>query len=181
MVRDVTVTVRPATPADRDAILALVQAAFANGGRDGREEVDIVRATWERDAAPAGFDLVAVDDDSGDVVGHVLAAWGDLDGRPVLGIAPLAVVPGRQRSGIGSALMHDLIGRAERAHEPMLVLLGSTDYYPRFGFEPSGPLAIHYRAVGQDNPHFQVRRLPTYDPSVRGDYVYCWELPVTLP
>lgn len=173
--------VRETATSDRDAVLALVKAAFSTGGRDGQEEVDIVRATWDRDAARDGFDLVAVDDRSGDVIGHVLAARGDLAGHAVLGVAPLAVAPGRQRAGAGSALMNELIARADAADEPMLVLLGSPDYYSRFGFEPSGPLGIHYRAVGENNPHFQVRRLAAFDPSMQGDFVYCWELPVTLP
>jgi putative acetyltransferase len=177
----VTAAVRATTPADRESVIALVRAAFSTGGRDGHEEVDIVRETWDRGAAPVGFDLVAVDDDSGEVVGHVLAARGDLAGQPVLGVAPLAVAPGHQRAGTGSALMRELIARAEAANEPMLVLLGSPDYYSRFGFEASGPLGIHYRPVGTDNPHFQVRRLAAFDPSLRGDFVYCWELPVTLP
>lgn len=176
-----TTLIRDTATGDRDAVIALVEAAFSTGGRDGHEEVDIVRATWDRDAARTGFDLVAVDDRSGDVIGHVLAARGDLGGNPILGVAPLAVAPDRQRTGTGSALMSELVARADAAGEPMLVLLGSPDYYARFGFEASGPLGIHYRAVGEDNPHFQVRRLAAFDPSIRGDYVYCWELPVTLP
>lgn len=175
-----TTRIRDTAPGDRDAVIALVEAAFSTG-RDGHEEVDIVRATWDRDAARTGFDLVAVDDRSGDVIGHVLAARGDLGGNPILGVAPLAVAPDRQRTGTGSALMNELVARADAASEPMLVLLGSADYYARFGFEPAGPLGVHYRAVGENNPHFQVRRLAAFDPSVQGDFVYCWELPVTLP
>jgi hypothetical protein len=52
-------------------------------------------------------------------------------------------------------------------------VFGDPDYYRRFGFEPSGPLNVVYRPVGVDNPHFQVRRLPAYDPSYRGEFTYC--------
>lgn len=168
-------SVRPATVADRPAILDVVRRAFAGGGRDGSEEVAIVEATWARGAA---LELVAVDDD-GRLAGHVLAAEGDVDGRPVVGVAPLGVVPERQRSGVGSALMTALITWAEAARLPMLVLLGNPAYYGRFGFEPSGPLGITYPPVGEGDPHFQVRRLAAYDPSLRGRYTYRFEGPAT--
>ncbi len=57
----------------------------------------------------------------------------------------------------------------------MIVLLGSPGYYRRFGFEPSGPLGVVYPVVGADHPDFMVRRLPEYDPSLRGAVTYCWE------
>ena len=165
--------VRPTTPADHDAVLTLVMHAFSDTARDGNEEVGIVADTWALAAAPDGFDLVAADD--GIVVGHILGAWGDLDGRAIVGIAPLAVAPGHQRRGVGTALMTELLSHSVRTGLPMVVLLGDPAYYGRFGFEPAGQLGITYRPVGADNPHFQVRRLPEYDPSARGDFTYCWE------
>jgi putative acetyltransferase len=167
------VSIRPATDADREAILAVVRAAFSGDGRDGSEEVSIVEGTWARGAA---FELVAVDDD-GRLVGHVQAAEGDLDGRGVVGVAPLGVAPDRQRSGVGSALMRELLERAEAAGLPMLVLLGDPGYYARFGFEPSGPLGIFYPPAGEGSPHFQVHRLSAHDPGLRGRYTYRWERP----
>lgn len=71
--------------------------------------------------------------------------------------------------------MTELIARAQTARLPLLVLLGSPAYYGRFGFEPSGPLAITYLVVGPDHPDFMVRRLDCYDPSYQGDFVYCGE------
>ncbi len=157
--------------ADSDAIVALVREAFSSDDHDGGDEVDIVVATWERAATPAGFELVAVGD--GAVIGHVLAARGDLGGREVVAVAPLAVRPSHQGQGIGGALMTELLARAEAAGLPLIVLLGDPGYYGRFGFEPSGPLGISYRIDG--DPHFMVRRLAGYDPSYRGRFVYCWE------
>ena len=175
MVVDVSeaIEVRTAAPSDRSAVLELVRAAFSSGGRDGAEEVGIVEDTWSSPDRLEDLELVAVD--RGVLTGHVLAAMGDLEGRPVAGIAPLAVVPERHRRGIGSALMAELIRRAEAAGLPLLVLLGNPAYYGRFGFEPAGPLGISYAPVGPDNPAFQARRLAAYDPGLRGVYRYCWE------
>jgi predicted N-acetyltransferase YhbS len=166
-------SVRPTEARDRESIIAVVGDAFANGGRDGSEEVAIVRAVWALHAGVEGFDLVA--DDGGRVVGHVLGSTGHLGGRQVVGIAPLAVAPRSQGEGIGTALMTELLTRVERANEPLVVLLGLPAYYSRFGFEPAAALGISYPPVGGENPHFMVRRFEGYDASYQGTYVYCWE------
>jgi putative acetyltransferase len=72
--------------------------------------------------------------------------------------------------------MARVLDGAAAEDRPLIVLLGDPAYYGRFDFEPSAPLGICYRAVGEDNPHFLVRRFLGYDPSYRGDFTYCWEL-----
>jgi putative acetyltransferase len=168
-----SVSIRVAAPGDRDAILKVVRDAFFREGRDGQEEVEIVVNTWKLHANLDGLELVAVDGNS--IVGYVVGARGDLGGRQVVGVAPLAVSTSHQKRGTGSALMRELLDRAEESEYPLVVLLGDPAYYGRFGFEPSGPLGISYLPVGEGNPHFQVRRLTTYDPSYRGRFTYCWE------
>lgn len=166
-------TIRAAATNDRDAIVTVVRDAFSNGGRDGHEELKIVRDTWSLGAQADGLELVAIED--GEVLGHALGAHGDLGGRDVVAVAPLAVTPSRQRRGIGIALMTELVRRANAAGWPLVALLGSPAYYSRFGFEPSSPLGITYPPVGAGNPDFQVRKLSAYDPSFAGDFTYCWE------
>jgi len=168
-----TVAIRPATPLDRDAILAVVREAFSRSGRDGQEEVDIVVSTWRLDAMLHGLELVAVEGDV--VVGHALGARGDLGGRAVVAVAPLAVAPSHQGRGVGSQLMTELIRRADAGGYALVALLGNPAYYGRFGFEPSGPLNIFYPPVGAGDPHFQVRRLSAFDPMFSGEFTYCWE------
>jgi putative acetyltransferase len=167
------VNVHTATVPDRASILELVAVAFSDEGRDGQEEVDIVVDTWTLEATTPELELVAMKGAA--VVGHVMAAWGDLGGKPVAAVAPLAVAPAQQGQGIGTALMTELLSRVEAEELPLVVLLGSPAYYGRFGFEPAGPLGIIYRSVGAGNPDFQVRRFPNYDQSYRGDFTYCWE------
>ena len=167
------VKIRSTQSNDRDAVVAVVRAAFSSDGHDPQEEVDIVTETWARGAAPEGLDLVAVEDAI--VVGYVVAARGRLSDTDVLGVAPLAVTPGRQRAGIGTALMQELIARADADRWQLLLLLGDPAYYERFGFEPTGKLGITYAALGGDDPHFQARKLARYDASLRGTFTYCWE------
>ncbi len=167
--------VRPSEPADEAAILAVVRDAFGAGGRDPSEEVDIVRETWNRRSGPQRLELVA--DEDGVLVGHVLAATGDLDAHEVPGIAPLGVVTRRQSDGVGSTLMAHLLDEASARAWSLLLLLGDPGYYGRFGFVPASALGITYGPAGAGNPHFMARRsraATAEDP--RGEFRYCWEL-----
>jgi putative acetyltransferase len=166
------IEVRGATPSDHSGILDVVRAAFAVDGADGEPELHVVRASWERGVVVDGLELVAVTD--GEVIGHAMAAWGSLAGRPVAGVAPLAVAPPWQGRGIGKLLMIELLVRAEEQSLPLVALLGDPAYYGRFGFEPAGPLGITYPPVAE-GPYFQVRRLSAYDPSHVGAFTYGWE------
>lgn len=168
-----------ARPHDEDGILAVVAAAFSDATRDASEELTIVRATWAAKEAGQLIELVA--DDDGTVVGHVLAAPGNINGTPspVAGVAPVCVAPSHQRCGVGSALMRSLLLAAETRDWPLLVLLGDPAYYERFGFEPAGPIGLTYEPAGVGSPHFQARRLDDFDARRHGMFTYCWE-PVEL-
>jgi len=166
-------TIRESESEDHEAILGVVRMAFTDPDRDGQEEVDIVRDTWTLGAGIDGLELVA--DVQGRVVGHVLAARGELGGEVVAAVAPLSVAPSWQHRGVGSDLMGALLGRAEDQGWPLVVLLGDPGYYGRFGFETSWPLGIVYPPVGGGSPHFLARRMPTFRPSLRGEFRYCWE------
>ena len=91
--------VRSAEPADRNDIIDVVRRAFTGDDRDGGDEVEIVRKTWELEASPPGLELVATD--VGRVIGHVLGATADIGDTTVVAVAPLSVVPDRQGEGIG--------------------------------------------------------------------------------
>jgi putative acetyltransferase len=160
--------IRPARPADHDAIDELVAAAFDGG----EAELEIVHAIRALGIGLTELELVA-EDDTGTVIGHVLVSEGDLGGRGVPALAPLSVRPDRQRSGVGSALMAEVLSLADGQARPLVVLLGHPSYYPRFGFEPGRPLGVFYAPV--DSPAFMVRRLGAYDPSWRGAFRFGWE------
>jgi predicted N-acetyltransferase YhbS len=167
-----TIETRP--PELDQQVLDLVRAAFSDATRNGQDEVDIVVQTWALGASVKPIDLVAIDR-TRDVVGHVLSAAGRVGDDELLAVAPLAAAPRQQGRGVGSALMEELIHRADEAGWPAVVLLGAPGYYARFGFEPASRYGIVYPAVGHASPHFQLRRLASYQSSPRGEFVYCWE------
>jgi putative acetyltransferase len=164
---------RPA-PGDATAIRAVHIAAFRppSPGATPVEAplVDELRASAEW---LARLSLVAEVD--GEVVGHVVCSRGWITtptgDRRALGLGPLGVAPAHQGAGVGSALVHAVLGAADALDEPLVALLGAPAYYCRFGFEPA-------RLHGVEAPdaswgdHFQVRPLAAHDPALTGPFHY---------
>jgi putative acetyltransferase len=167
----VVVLIRRESPADVEVIAAVTAAAFGHPG-DSEPPVEAPLVAWLRDS-PAWLpelSLVAADAD-GAVVGHVVCTRATIGRAPVLGLGPLSVRPDRQRQGVGSALMHAVLGAADALGEPLVVLLGSTEYYPRFGFRLASECGVTPKHP-EWAPHFQVRTLTSYDPGLRGPFEY---------
>jgi putative acetyltransferase len=89
----------------------------------------------------------------------------------VLALGPLSVRPENQRSGVGSALMHAILGAAEALEEPLVGVLGDPGYYSRFGFRPSQEYRID-PAKPRWQSHFQIRPLSAYSQLVYGTFTY---------
>src|SRR5689334_11743687 len=89
--------IRYARAADHAAIAEIVEAAF--GQADEARLVERLRG-----AEDVLFEMVA--EEAGVIEGHILFSrlWADRDAL-FAALAPLAVRPGRQRSGLGSALV----------------------------------------------------------------------------
>ena len=163
-----TLDIRPARPDDYDAIARVVAAAF------GRAlEAELVERIRASDRYVPELALVAVED--GEIAGHTMFSYCTLacevGERGVLQLSPVAVAPERQRDGIGGALIRAGIAIATERREPLVVVLGHAEYYPRFGFEPC-------RRHGIEPPHpamapnFFVLPLPDHDERLRGRVVF---------
>lgn len=125
------VTIRPETAADQAAVWAVNRAAFP-----GSAEADLVDRL--RAAGAATLSLLALAE--GRPVGHLCCSPVTLDPadpRPLLGLAPMAVLPDYQRLGIGGKLIEAALAEARRLGYAGMVVLGHPDYYPRFGFRPA--------------------------------------------
>ena len=59
-----------------------------------------------------------------------------------MGLAPMAVLPARQRGGIGSALVRAGLDACRQLGCTAVVVLGHPAYYPRFGFQPASRFAL---------------------------------------
>ncbi len=135
--------IREAEEADYPAIGKLLDEAFG-GNAESRL---VVQLRQDHDAV---LELVAAHEL--EVVGHLLFSRlrveGD-DGRSVdaLALAPLAVQPKRQRTGVGTALMENAQKLLEARDETLCVVLGEPAYYGRFGYgrERAAGFACEYQ------------------------------------
>ena len=74
------------------------------------------------------------------VVGHILFTPITIEPArncPIAGLAPMAVRPEHQRSGIGGQLIRAGLKECRRSGYSAVVVLGHPEYYPRFGFVPA--------------------------------------------
>ena len=162
--------IRREKPQDADTISAIITAAFRRAP-DAPEppETELVKRLRADDGWLPPLSLVAVADDA--LLGHVVCTRGYLDDRPVLGLGPISVLPDHQRTGIGHALMHSVLGAADATDEPLMCVLGDPVFYQRFGFVVASKLGI--LAPDPDwGSYFQARTLSSYPPGLTGTFRY---------
>jgi putative acetyltransferase len=132
------IVIRVERPEDIPAIQLVNERAF---GR--RDEGDIVDRL--REGCPDFLSLVAEPPDGG-VAGAILFTPAGVESpdRRIDGmlLGPLAVLPERQRQGIGSALVRRGLELLRERGCPFVVLVGHPEYYPRFGFERASALGL---------------------------------------
>ena len=89
----------------------------------------------------------------------------------VAAVGPIGVLPEHQRRGIGTALMHALLGAADTLELPLAGLLVSPAYHARFGFRPATTLGSS-RPTARWANEFQIRVLESYHPGISGTFAY---------
>jgi len=173
-----TVLIRPEVVADHDAVQALIAAAFGKS-QSARRRVPEVALNKALHADPAWSpELTLVAELDRTIVGQVTSSYGVLvnpdpavaDQR-LLSVGPVSVLPAHQHTGIGSTIMRRLVAAADAADEPAIVLLGSPDFYGRFGFVDASELAIEAPDPAWGK-FFQARRLTAYDRRMVGRFRY---------
>ena len=140
--------IRQQLPKDAPAVRQVNTLAF---GR--KEEAQLVEAILATPGAIPELSLVAVVDDK--IVGHILFSpivIETADGAiPAISLAPMAVLPEYQGQGIGSALVRWGLDACKSLGHRIIIVLGHTEYYPRFGFsaELAKDLVCPYGEVGE--------------------------------
>lgn len=183
-------SIRHEQSADVDAVRAVHDAAFARP-HEGRL-VDALRARSEFDAR---LSLVAEDVHEaaggdrpqagsapstvalGGIVGHVLFTPMRIEGPgrgnyDALALAPMAVVPARQRQGVGSALVRAGLEQCRALGHGVVIVLGHGAYYPRFGFAPARARGIESPFDVTDDVWMVVELIPHALDGVRGTVRY---------
>ncbi|MFG1404260.1 GNAT family N-acetyltransferase [Xanthobacter sediminis] len=130
--------IRNETAGDIPAIRRVVSEALLMLAQSTGTEAGIV----ERLRAEGALALSLVAEEEGRVVGYLAASAariGTQDGWGLIG--PLAVLPSRQRQGIGTALIAEALRRLRETCRGA-ALVGDPAYYGRFGFRAFPGLGV---------------------------------------
>jgi putative acetyltransferase len=150
------ITIRPERPEDASQVRHVNELAFGQPA-----EANLVERL--RQACTDSLSLVAEDDA---VVGHILFTSAVVEGagRRVfgMGLAPMAVLPERQRQGIGSQLVRRGLDILRERGCPFVVVVGHPEYYPRFGFEPASMHSLASQWQGVPDAAFMVLALDVH-------------------
>jgi predicted N-acetyltransferase YhbS len=94
----------------------------------------------EDETAKPRLSLVAAD--NGKIVGHILFTKAIItqteSAVSAQILAPLAIAPDVQKTGIGQKLINAGLQRLKASGTELVFVLGHPDYYPRCGFHPAG-------------------------------------------
>jgi putative acetyltransferase len=164
---------REELPVDRDAVRDVQRRAFG-GGDDGLVVADLVDSLRATITPTDGLSLVAEVD--GQIAGHVMFTRSLLDAPQQLVevqvLSPLAVAPGCQKRGIGSALVRQGLKALAERPVPVVFLEGDPAYYSRFGFTRGDDQGFRKPSLRIPDAAFQAVRLPAYEPWMTGTLVY---------
>jgi predicted N-acetyltransferase YhbS len=143
-VTQLNIMIKQETSSDFQAVENLVKAAFEHAEYTDHDEHNLVRRLRESEAFIPELSLIAMQER--EPVGYILFTKIKIDNgtkkHPSLALAPVAVLPKYQGKGIGSELILEGMNRAKSLGFQSVVVLGHSEYYPRFGFVPASTYCI---------------------------------------
>ncbi len=145
------ITIRLEKPEDIISVRIINERAFGQPA-----EADIVDKL--RQNCPEVLSLVA--EDEGYIIGHILftpvIVATDEKSIQGMGLGPMAVLPERQREGIGSIMVEYGLKMLQDRSCPFVIVLGHAEYYPRFGFEIASKYGLTSQWDGVPDEAFMV-------------------------
>lgn len=132
--------IRTEDSGDYETVHDVVKRAFAQARENGGNEHELVAALRGSSNFIPQLSLVAEED--GEITGHILFTKVRIGYSVELALAPLSVVPERQRQGVGTALIESGHKIAKNMGFKYIVVLGDSQYYARTGYGPASRFGI---------------------------------------
>lgn len=134
------IVIREENNKDFNEVYEVIKLAFMNAEHTDHNEHNLVNKLRGSEAFVKELSLVAEDNDK--IVGHIILTKIKIGNSESLALAPLAVLPSYQKNGIGSKLIIESHKRAKELGYSSVIVLGHSEYYPRFGYEPASKWEI---------------------------------------
>jgi putative acetyltransferase len=161
--------IREEVASEREAIHKVHENAFDSPLE--AKLVDLLRLRGK-----SSISLVA--EEYGKVIGHVMFSPVDIDppspGWNTLGLAPIGVIPERQRQGVGKALINGGLMMCRSNGVGAVVLLGDPEYYQRFGFKRAGDFGLGNEYQAEDE-FMVIELIPEFLEGIAGMVRYAAE------
>ena len=141
-------SIREEQPGDATRIHEITRWAFGQSMLGHHGEAELIDRL--RESCPDAISLVAEDHNC--LVGHILFTPVIIESAEQrtkgMGLAPMSVLPGFQRQGIGSKLVTSGLAELKGNQQPFVVVLGHPEYYSRFGFQTAAAHGVHCEFEG---------------------------------
>ncbi len=166
------IEIRQESQEDYEEVYMVVKTAFEMAEHSDGNEQDLVVALRNSDSFIPELSLVAVRDDK--IVGYILFTKIKIENHEEIALAPLAVLPEYQKQGIGSMLIEQGHKIAKQLGYHYSIVLGSENYYPRFGYIPAIQYGIQ-APFDVANENFMAIKLNEVDTEIKGVVQYAKE------
>lgn len=166
------IEIRKENEKDYDAIYDVVKTAFSKAPHCDGNEQDLVNDLRKGNAYIPELSLVPNDNDK--IVGYIMFTKINIGENEEIALAPLAVLPEYQRQGIGSLLIKEGHRIAKELGYNYSVVLGSENYYPKFGYIPAKVYGIK-PPFEVDDKNFMAVKLNDNADKIDGTVIYSKE------
>lgn len=120
---------------DYEDVYNVVKTAFETAEHSDGNEHDLVVALRKSENLIPELSLVALKNNK--IVGYILFTKVKIGQYKELALAPLGVLPDEQRKGVGSRLIEEGHRIAKKLGYHYSIVLGSEQYYTKFGYVPA--------------------------------------------
>ena len=166
------VEIRQESQKDYEEVYRVVKKAFKMAEHSDGNEQDLVVALRNSDSFIPELSLIAVKEDK--IIGYILFTKIKIGNYEELALAPLAVLPEYQKQGIGSMLIEQGHKIAKKLGYHYSIVLGSENYYPKFGYIPAIQCGIQ-APFEVPNENFMAVKLNNTDTEIKGIVQYAKE------